>query len=73
MAQNIHVGDRVQVLDCEGRWEQAKVIDICETGGVKVSFVGWNSDWDCEVSWAEVRLPILPVEEQQRSKIFIQH
>ena len=65
MAENISVGDKVHALDCEGRWEIAKVIREQEDGA-EVSYLNWGSEWNAVLPWSHIRLPVLPLEEQLR-------
>ena len=70
MAEDIIIGKRIQAIDSLGRWENAKVKEIDNTiGEYFVTFPGWGSEWDRWVTKGELRIPVRPLREQQRSKL----
>ena len=61
------VNQKVQAVDELGRWENAVVTGIAETGW-EVRFPGYERDCDRLVPRDEIRERVPPFEEQQRSK-----
>ncbi|KAJ8034717.1 hypothetical protein HOLleu_21679 [Holothuria leucospilota] len=51
------VGDSVQAIDELGRWEPARVLELCE-GGYSVHFTNWAKIYDCVVKPENIRKPV---------------
>ncbi|KAJ8030937.1 hypothetical protein HOLleu_27488 [Holothuria leucospilota] len=58
------IGTKVQAVDELGRWENGKIIARnVTTGKYHVSFSGWGSEFDVDVSPSSVRKPIDPAKD----------
>ena len=62
---NIH--QKVQAVDELGRWEDAVIINVKDTGA-EVRFPGCERECDRLVCWGEVRERVPPLEQQERRK-----
>ncbi len=67
MMASFDVGQRIQAVDQNGHWVGGQVVEVCDEGKVVVAFTGWPG-YDRVVGPQEIRTPLLPVEQQMRSK-----
>ena len=62
------IGDKVQAVDENGQWIDARVMEICDDGAYRVNYDGWTNKYDNVVWEPYIRFRDLPMEQQTRSK-----
>ena len=62
------IGDKVQAVDENGHWEDARVMETSDDGTYTVNYSGWTNDYDNAVREPYIRCRDLPMEQQTRGK-----
>ena len=72
MAANLELGIKVQAVDEVGRWADGRIVRR-EANSVEVKFTGWSTAFNRTFVFpsTEVREPLPPIEELERSKSMI--
>ena len=59
------IGDKVQAVDENGHWGNAKVITVWDNKRTyTVHYIGWANAFDKEVREDSIRYRVLPMEQQ---------
>ena len=72
---NFNVGETVQALDELRIWTKARILNISEDHEKSciytVTFPGWDASHNRNVNEKQLRKPVPPYEERQRSEYFM--
>ena len=71
MANIYEIGNKVQAVDQIGRWENA-IVKAVDGHSVTVKFPGWPG-FDRQAQSIEIRPRVLPKEESDRGRKFIEN